>query len=343
MFHRILVPLDGSERAERALPVAARLAQASHGVLIVAQILNMDNMLYIAPEMMISESVVQSECDAANQYLTLATAPVKREGLSVEQITMFGIPDSLLLSIIESYNVDLVVMGSHGRTGFTRWALGSIAEKIARYSPVPVLVLREHGPTPTTPHLDPICPLRILVPLDGSTHAKAAIAPAANLIAALAEPQRGALHLTHIVQAAEGNLAKHSQRTHEMVQKVKHSLQKTVENVREGFEAPSVAPLGLRITYSVTLDTDVAHAIIRIAENGEDAEGSGVIGGSDVIAMATHGRTGLDHLAMGSITERVLHATQLPILIVRIPNKVTHKTADARQQTDHKHSAPLSL
>jgi len=343
MFHRILVPLDGSERAERALPVAARLARASHGVLIVAQILNMDNMLYIAPEMMISESVVQGECDSTNQYLTLATAPFRQDGLSVEQIVMFGTPDSLLLSIIESHNIDLVVMGSHGRTGFTRWALGSIAEKIARYSPVPVLVLREHGPTPTTPHLDPICPLRILVPLDGSTHAKAAIAPAANLIAALATPERGALHLTRIVQPTEGNLGKHSQRTNEIMQKVKHSLQKTVENVREGFEAPSVAPLDLRITYSVTLDADVAHAIIRVAENGEDAEGTGVIGGSDVIAMATHGHTGLNHLAMGSITERVLHATQLPMLIVRIPHKVAHKTTDEKLQTGSKHSAPLSL
>jgi nucleotide-binding universal stress UspA family protein len=302
----------------------------------------MDNMLYITSEMMMSESVVQTESDATNQYLTQVTTPYRHEGLSTEQVVMFGTPDALLLSTIETCSADLVVMCSHGRTGFTRWAMGSIAEKVARYSSVPVLVLREHGPIPANPHLDPTHPLRVLVPLDGSTHAKTAITPAANLIAALAAPQHGALHLMRVIQPAEGNHAKHEQHNiHYIVQKIKHSLHKTVENVRDGFEAPAVAPLGLQITSSVALDSDVAQAIIRVAENGEDAEGAGIFGGCDVIAMATHGRTGLNHLTMGSITERVLHATQLPLLIVHTSPKTDQKASDKVQHTDREHSTPL--
>jgi len=64
----------------------------------------------------------------------------------------------------------------------------------------------------------------------------------------------------------------------------------------------------------------VAEAIVRVAENGEDAEGAGVFGGCDIIAMATHGLSGIRRWEMGSITERVLHATRLPLLIVRPPD-----------------------
>jgi len=78
-----------------------------------------------------------------------------------------------------------------------------------------------------------------------------------------------------------------------------------------------VADLKLPITWSVTIDDDIAAGIIRVAEDGEGAEGVEVCDGSDVIVMATHGYSGLQRWAMGSITERVLHASRLPLLIVR--------------------------
>ena len=68
---------------------------------------------------------------------------------------------------------------------------------------------------------------------------------------------------------------------------------------------------------SVVFDDDAAHAIIRMAENGEDAEGAGVFGRCDLIAMATHGRGGFQHWVLGSVTERVLGTTKLPMLVVR--------------------------
>lgn len=77
-----------------------------------------------------------------------------------------------------------------------------------------------------------------------------------------------------------------------------------------------VANLKLPITWSLTFDNDAASGIISVAENGEDA---GVPGGYDMIAMATHGRGALQRWLMGSVTERVLHATKLPLLIVQPP------------------------
>src|ERR1700674_3701806 len=79
----------------------------------------------------------------------------------------------------------------------------------------------------------------------------------------------------------------------------------------------SAAELNLTIAWSVAFDTDIASAIIRIAENGDDAEGAGVFGGCGLVAMATHGRGGMQCRAMGSVTERVLDSTPRPLLIVR--------------------------
>jgi len=68
-----------------------------------------------------------------------------------------------------------------------------------------------------------------------------------------------------------------------------------------------------------------------VAENGEDAEGSGAFGGCDVIAMATHGRGGLQRWAMGSVTERVLQGTKLPLLIVRAQNKTSESEVNEEE------------
>jgi nucleotide-binding universal stress UspA family protein len=74
----------------------------------------------------------------------------------------------------------------------------------------------------------------------------------------------------------------------------------------------------------------VADALVRVGENGEDAEGAGVFGSCDVIAMATHGSDGLQRWAMGGVTEQVLHGSRLPLLIVRPPEMMdkSHVTWD---------------
>jgi len=97
-----------------------------------------------------------------------------------------------------------------------------------------------------------------------------------------------------------------------------------------------IADFKLPVTWSVAVDTDVAEAIIRVAENGEDAEGAGVFGGCDLIAMATHGYSGMQRWAMGSITERVLSATKLPLLIIRPPDLMdkSHVTWDTSTLAD---------
>jgi nucleotide-binding universal stress UspA family protein len=320
MFKRILVPVDGSTRAERAIPVASRLAQAAGGSVVLVRVATIPVTYspYLASSTYAAEAI-EEELNNVESYLNNLANSEALAGIETDTKALFGATAPAILSVADSYNVDLIVMTSQGKTGMKRWVLGSVAQKIARYSPMPVLVLHESGPLPVGPHRDGRL-LRALVTLDGSVLAKAALEPAALLVAALSAPAQGALHLIRVVKPptpeelqAAGDQESIERLKENMLHRAKTYLNSIAGQLREG----PLAALNLSITWSVAVDDDVAHAIIRMAENGEDAEGAGVFGRCDLIAMATHGRGGLHHWVLGSVTERVLGATKFPILIVR--------------------------
>ncbi|HVB20684.1 MAG TPA: universal stress protein [Ktedonobacteraceae bacterium] len=319
MFKRILVPLDGSTRAEKALPIAARLARASQSQIVLIQVVRPMNDYYYGPYVLEStinelDRTIDANLAEAKRYLE-GIASTLLQGIETIITTDAGPVAERIFAAIQSFDIDLVVINSHGYTGFKRWVLGSVAEKVARHAMVPVLILREHG---TSSELHPYneASMRILVPLDGSLTAKAALGPAANLAAALSAPNKGALHLVRIVPlvAVRGGIVTLEPDTKEhLMHKAKIYLTSVSTHLREGI----ADELGLTVTWSVALDTDIASALIEKAENGEDAAGTGAFGGCDFIAMSTHGREGLQRWAMGSVTSRVLHATKLPMLIVQ--------------------------
>ena len=320
MFKRILVPLDGSALAERALPVAARLARATGGSVVLVRVANalFTHSSYRASAPSISEAV-DAELHDMERYLNTLAGSEMLAGIETETKALFGSAAPTILSVAYSYHVDLIVMTGQGKTGLKRWVLGSVTQKVVRHSPIPVFVLHAAGPIPAGPHPDGR-PLRALVPLDGSALAKAALVPAAQLVAELSAPARGALHLMRVVKPptlvekqAQGDQEQIERLRENALHRAKTYLDSVTGHLREG----PLAGLNLAVTWSVAVDDDVAQAILRMAENGEDAEGAGVSGRCDLVAMATHGRSGLQHWVLGSVTERVLSASNLPILIVR--------------------------
>ena len=320
MFKTILVPLDGSPRAEQALAVAARLARASEGSLVVVQVVTppIDYWAYQPGVSMLYEQIVETAMAGAETYLALLARSSDLAGIKIKTEVLFGTAAPSILHVAHSRHAELIIMCSHGHTGFSRWALGSMAHQIAHHSPVPVLVLREGQAASLLTQTHAARPLCALVPLDGSPLAETALVPAGMLVAALATPARGALHLTQVVKlftasADEGFVRELNVEALERAKTYLASMQARLPEIVKG--------LNLSATWSVALNNDVADALIGTAENGEKAGEVGGFGGSDLIAMSTHGRGGLERWMMGSVTDRVLSASRLPLLIVR-PQKV---------------------
>jgi nucleotide-binding universal stress UspA family protein len=316
MFKRILVPLDGSPRAERALPVAARLARASGGSMILLQVVNppIEYEMYVAQPSFLNEQAITQ----AVHYLTCLAQSDELEGIGIQIEVMSGAVVPTLFTSAQSFGADLIVLCSHGYTGFKRLVRGSMADHVARHAPVPVLVLREGGPQPISATGSP---LRALVALDGSAFAEAALTPAAELVAALTAPAQGALHLVRVVDIPPRVGAGKSQANigMEMMEQAKHEAKAYLTSMIDQLQTGIAARLNLSLSSTVMTDTDVAGAIIKEEERAEEYA---------FIALSTHGRGGVQRWAMGSVTERVLHGTKLPLLIVR-----PHQAATMKEET----------
>src|SRR5579863_9506544 len=143
MFQHIVVPLDGSTRAEQALPVAARIAHANRGSLFLVQVVNqpIDYSGGWAPIM--TGEMIEAAMEGATDYLKAVAASQLLAGIETRIEASLGMPAQYLISVTEDLDCDRVVLCSHGRTGLTRWALGSVAHTLVHQSMVPVLVLRQ--------------------------------------------------------------------------------------------------------------------------------------------------------------------------------------------------------
>ena len=337
MFQRILVPVDGSLRSEEALPVAAKLARASGGTVALMRAMRtpMAAVFPLGPTS-VDAYVLAEETRAATAYLTrLADLPVFT-GVETKTIVMTGSAVAMILDAALNENCDSIIMTTHGRTGLGRWALGSVARAASRWAPVPVLLLRSFGNSPL-PLFDPqsVSGHGVLVPLDGSPLAEIAIEPAISLAQAIAQPGRGAIHLLLALWPTEAqpdnmpdSLALSGAQTY---------LRALTERLQTSGNAPQV-------TWSVVSEFDPASAILHVADGtephagqtggatlsqqnqlGEVAsggmanDGGAASKGYQAIALASHGRTGPNLWLMGSMAERVLDATHLPVLIAHMP------------------------
>jgi len=325
MFQRILVPLDGTKYAEQAIPVAARIARASGGSLVFMRVVLPPVELgkYAARHAAVWErNVYEAERAKAVSYLagTMLYHASDLDGIDSDMGVASGIIPPTICSTARSEHADLIVMYSYGETGLKRWLFGSVAQEVARKTPVPILILRGRGgvfPTSRTDH-----PVQVMVVLDGSSLAETALLPSAQLAAALAAPAQGRLHLQRVlalpVTEGKGMSKIHIDAMHE--------AETYLRTVAESLRRSHPALCKLAITWSVVVNHDVVGAIIQRAEN---IEGMEQIGNCHLISMATHGRRGITRLVRGSVPEGVLGATRLPLLLVR-PQETASQTKKER-------------
>lgn len=316
MMKRILVPLDGSTTAEPAIPIAGRLARATGGsVVLLRTIPFLDDvdyeasLLYAASAELIPDAQLARQ--SAQHYLKGVAASSDLAGVNHEMLTTIGQAAAMIVAVASTRDIDLIVMSSHDHTDVKYHTCCNVTQTVTRHAPVPVFVLHNQasscGPPPSVER-----PLRVFVPLDGSALAEAVLTPAAQLVAALADPRPAAIHLVRVVKPESVlGAARDMTKEERSLQQAQAYLTSIAEYLKKGI----AAELKLAITWSTLLNNDVTQAIIRAAEEGEDKGPS-----CDLIALATHGRLGLQFLEMGSVAECLLAGTHLPIFIVRPEN-----------------------
>jgi nucleotide-binding universal stress UspA family protein len=309
MFQDILIPLDGSSRAEQVLPVAARLAQVTDGTVSLFQAVWPPSVYMASVGEIVLPDILDETVTTAKEYLESVAQQRSLESVRTETQVVIGHPAEAIIRAVNADNPDLVVICSHGYTGQMRWSMGSIAEKVARHVPSPVFILYEDCALLTEKAAFPHGSVRILVPLDGSQHAEFALTKAAMLATALSGPAHGELHLTRVVSPR----GREVRSIDEELERTGHYLRTVIERMQHHVLSDAGVPSDLVMTWSITMADDVASGIMQAAEGSERGEATA---SCQVIAMTARGRSGQQLWSLGSTTERVLQAARKPLFIV---------------------------
>lgn len=295
MFHRFLVPVDGSPFSELAIPVAMDLGTRGgagaeiHLVLVYEPILDVQGVPPIDPTYGKSiltgyEAVMADLVSRARTNRITPTAEV-----------LIGPVVTTLTDHAKKVKADLMILTSHGRGGLNRLWLGSTAEGLARHSDVPVLLLRPDADAP--PGLPPI--RSVLIPLDASGFGKEIVECAIRL----AGVEGVTYHLVHVIHKIPVVLSAASMdHDVELYQARRTLAQDFLDGVAEGLRAR-----GATVKAEVRASNSVAKELLTMVEEGD----------YDLIAMATHGRGGIGRMVIGSVADKILRGTRVPLLLHR--------------------------
>jgi nucleotide-binding universal stress UspA family protein len=297
----ITVPLDGSAFAEQALPLAVELAQASSACLRLVYVHTPATAWDPGVEFSLFDPELEKQVrEREMAYLDrLGHQLTKGGGLHVERALLNGTIATSLEEYVERTGTDLVVMTSHGRGGVSRLLLGNVADQLILKLRVPVLVVRpeelKQAPAEEYRHR------RILVPLDGSPLAASVLEQAK----AFARMTQSELVLLMVVQPVPVLLPPFIWPPEKLVEPPE---QRELEGRRylEGLKQELRAE-GLAVQTRVHTARKVAREILHTARN----EACGMI------ALATHGASGLDRIMLGSIADQVVRHADIPVLVLR--------------------------
>jgi nucleotide-binding universal stress UspA family protein len=283
MFKNVLVPLDGSELAERAIPYASELAGPQGKVMLVRATMA-HHRLHNSPT---------SEADAigeAEHYLKEVTNRFQDGGAQFEWHTYYGPAPEAILDETVLRRCDTIVMSTHGRGGLERFLYGSVAEQVIAHSLVPVLLI----PARCQLSWPPAEGSRVLVALDGSDVAESALEPAIRLAQRLHLP----LRLLEVIQPSETAY-------YDLTGPLNDTRVKDAETYLGCVQARLQARQ-LLVGTEVNLGRP-SDVIADVAQAERTA----------AVVMSTHGRDGVARLVMGSVTAGVLHQAAVPMLVVR--------------------------
>jgi nucleotide-binding universal stress UspA family protein len=289
-FTKILCPIDFSPGSHQAMRVAIRLANEADAELVLAHAWYVPPVAF-AGEYAFSQEITQALQDGARAALDDAMREATRLGARrLASQLLAGMPRHELVGVLERDPAfDLVVMGTHGRTGLARILLGSIAEGIVRHAPCSVLAVRPDGEP--GPFARVLCPIDFS---DGSQHAL-------ELAAGLVQPGGAGITLLHVVDPPAVYLGE--QRMVELVSDLDRYSTEHLDRWAARLEGKLPAP----VTKLSRVGRPGAE-ILRVLDEQP---------AFDLVVMGSHGRTGLERVLLGSVAEQVVRHAARPVLVAR--------------------------
>lgn len=280
MFERVLVPLDGSPLAETILSQIRRILFWKDSEIVLLRAIELPPLFGSHEASYLARAEEEAKAYLRGQELKLA-----EKGVRVRSLVRSGTAAGTILEIAESERADLIAMTTHGRSGLSRWTFGSVAEKVLRASPVPLLLTRSFVTdgfrTARAAAPDELRVKKILVPIELS-ELSLEIVPYVAELARLFDAKVLLLNVCGQETACDVPVV---EMTH------------AYEQLREGGVAAE--PL--------IRQGDPA---VQILDASRDLS-------VDFIAMTTHGRSGPSRWTLGSVAEKVLRQATMPVLLVR--------------------------
>ena len=291
MYTRMLVPLDGSETAEKVLPYARTLAGSLKIPVELLTVIEISR--YVAGERArYLDTFIDTAIRRNQEYLQRIAKTFP--GGSVDYTVEGGEPAEIIITKAADKGT-LITMATHGRSGVKRWLLGSITEKTLRGSNNHLLVVRakEEAKTEKNATLD-----SLMVPLDGSEQAETAL----PIVMELAK----AMDLKVVLLQAYGANILYSEDYDAELDELKAESEKEAVSYLNS-KVRQLKSEGLSDVSPLASQGEAAETIIEWARGSPNS----------LIAMCTHGRSGAKRWALGSITEKVVRHSDSPVLVVQ--------------------------
>ena len=274
MYDDLLIATDGSELASRA---------ATQGIAIAAAVDARVHVMAVA-EVREGSPGAEQERENCRQFVDAVVAEALDRGVPADAAVRDGRPHDEILAAADERDVDLLVLGTHGRTGLRRWLLGSVAIGVIRASRLPVLsVGRSVSVVPRD--VD-----RVLVAADGRQQVDAPVREAI----ALAETVDATLYALSVVDDVHSSLPV-------VLEAFENAAEETTADVER-----RATDRGVDVVTAV--ERGVPHEVIVDYARDRDV---------DLLVLGTESRSGLDRLAMGSVSQRVVGSAPAPVLTVR--------------------------
>jgi nucleotide-binding universal stress UspA family protein len=311
MYRSILVPLDGSSFGEQALPLAVSVARRAGAVLQLVHV--HAPVIAIVEEGLASVDQRLDRAAKARSQAYLDQVVKRTSGVPVFGKVVEGPIADGLQAHAAATDAALVVMTTHGRGGLARAWLGSVADDLIRRLTVPILLVRPQETTPEPAHEAIV--QHVLIPLDGSEVAEQVLEPAVALgalmdveytLVRVIPPLVVGSHPLHVGPApgVEYKVVKELRTLHEEEQR---TAAKYLEEIAGRLAERQQGGRPLRVQTRIVTDDQPALAILAEAKALPDG----------LIAVETHGRSGMARLLLGSVADKVVRGSTLPVLVHR--------------------------